>query len=134
MVEANPAERDRQAKAAARVIQAMPGVEDVQIVSQGEVEKLIPYLVSPDNTVPGVSNYYATTCRECAAGCGLIVEVRDGGRAQSDWAALRDAKGVKAHPASISRVLTKAGITYKRSRSTPRSGSGRRSARRAGTG
>ncbi|WKW12594.1 4Fe-4S dicluster domain-containing protein [Pseudogemmatithrix spongiicola] len=43
-----------------------------------DVEKLIPYLVSPDNTVPGVSNYYATTCRECAAGCGLIVEVRDG--------------------------------------------------------
>ena len=44
----------------------------------GDVEKLIPYLVSPDNTVPGVSNHYATTCRECAAGCGLIVEVRDG--------------------------------------------------------
>ena len=42
------------------------------------VEKLIPYLVSPDQTTPGVSNYYATTCRECAAGCGLIVEVRDG--------------------------------------------------------
>ena len=49
-------------------------------------------------------------------------------------AALRDAEGVKAHPASISRVLSKAGITYKKSRSTPRSGSGRRSARRAGTG
>ncbi|MGA1308960.1 MAG: molybdopterin-dependent oxidoreductase [Gemmatimonadaceae bacterium] len=46
--------------------------------SSGDVEKLIPYLVSPDQTVPGVSNYYATTCRECAAGCGLIVEVRDG--------------------------------------------------------
>ena len=29
--------------------------------------KLIPYLVSPDQTVPGVSTYYATTCRECAA-------------------------------------------------------------------
>ena len=46
--------------------------------SSGDVEKLIPYLVSPDQTTPGVSNYYATTCRECAAGCGLIVEVRDG--------------------------------------------------------
>ena len=46
--------------------------------STGDVEKLIPYLVSPDQTTPGVSNYYATTCRECAAGCGLIVEVRDG--------------------------------------------------------
>ena len=29
-------------------------------------ETLIPYLVHPDETVPGVSNYYASTCRECA--------------------------------------------------------------------
>jgi Fe-S-cluster-containing dehydrogenase component len=43
-----------------------------------EVERLVPYLVSPDNTVPGVSNYYATTCRECGAGCGVIAETRDG--------------------------------------------------------
>ncbi|HUQ18873.1 MAG TPA: molybdopterin-dependent oxidoreductase [Gemmatimonadaceae bacterium] len=42
------------------------------------VERLIPYLVSPDETVPGVSNYYATTCRECATGCGVIAETRDG--------------------------------------------------------
>ncbi|MGH7678455.1 MAG: hypothetical protein ACRENU_08325 [Gemmatimonadaceae bacterium] len=40
--------------------------------------KLIPYLVSPDQTVPGVSTYYATTCRECAAACGVIAETRDG--------------------------------------------------------
>src|SRR5512132_2607268 len=40
--------------------------------------KLIPYLVSPDQTVPGVSTYYATTCRECSAGCGVIAETRDG--------------------------------------------------------
>src|SRR5512139_4176475 len=43
-----------------------------------QVEKLIPYLVSPDQTVPGVSTYYATTCRECAASCGIIAETRDG--------------------------------------------------------
>src|SRR5665213_2940739 len=43
-----------------------------------KIEKLIPYLVSPDNTVPGVSTYYATTCRGCAAACGLIAETRDG--------------------------------------------------------
>ena len=43
-----------------------------------KIEKLIPYVNSPDNTVPGVSNYYASTCRECAAGCGLLVETRDG--------------------------------------------------------
>ena len=45
---------------------------------QEDVEKLIPYLVSPDDTVPGVSTYYASTCRECAAGCGIIAETRDG--------------------------------------------------------
>ena len=40
--------------------------------------KLIPYLVSPDQTVPGVSTYYATLCRECSAACGVIAETRDG--------------------------------------------------------
>src|SRR5205809_6229011 len=43
-----------------------------------KVEKLIPYLVSPDETVPGVSTYYATTCRECSAACGVVAETRDG--------------------------------------------------------
>src|SRR5207237_262920 len=43
-----------------------------------KVGKLIPYLVSPDETVPGVSTYYATTCRECPAACGVIAETRDG--------------------------------------------------------
>src|SRR5919112_1515424 len=42
------------------------------------VEKLIPYVTSPDQTVPGVSNYYTSTCRECASACGIISETRDG--------------------------------------------------------
>ena len=46
--------------------------------SQERVEQLIPYLVSPDHTVPGVSTNYASVCRECAAACGIIAEVRDG--------------------------------------------------------
>ena len=46
--------------------------------SSEKVGKLIPYLVHPDETVSGVSTYYATTCRECAASCGIIAETRDG--------------------------------------------------------
>src|SRR5689334_15593426 len=46
--------------------------------SSEKVGNLVPYLVHPDETVPGVSTYYATTCRECSAGCGLIAETRDG--------------------------------------------------------
>ena len=41
-------------------------------------EHLTPYLVSPENQVAGIATYYATTCRECAAGCGLHAKVREG--------------------------------------------------------
>ena len=46
--------------------------------STEHVRKLIPYVANPDNTVPGVSNYFASTCRECATSCGILVETRDG--------------------------------------------------------
>ncbi|MBL0940157.1 MAG: 4Fe-4S dicluster domain-containing protein [Gemmatimonadaceae bacterium] len=46
--------------------------------SSEKVGKLIPYVTSPDNTVPGVSQYYATTCKECATACGVLAEVREG--------------------------------------------------------
>ena len=32
-----------------------------------------PYANMPEYNQTGVSTYYATTCRECAAGCGLIM-------------------------------------------------------------
>jgi molybdopterin-containing oxidoreductase family iron-sulfur binding subunit len=41
-------------------------------------EKLIPYLIQPEDQVPGIATYYASTCRECPAGCGLHVRVREG--------------------------------------------------------
>jgi anaerobic selenocysteine-containing dehydrogenase/Fe-S-cluster-containing dehydrogenase component len=44
----------------------------------GEVEKLIPYVVPPEEIVPGVPTWYSTTCRECPAGCGLHVETHEG--------------------------------------------------------
>ncbi len=46
--------------------------------SADDAEKLIPYLVPPENQVPGIATWYATTCRECPAGCGIHVRVREG--------------------------------------------------------
>jgi len=37
-----------------------------------------PYLQMPEYTYNGLSTYYATTCRECAAGCGLVVRTSQG--------------------------------------------------------
>src|SRR6266478_10007845 len=41
-------------------------------------EKLIPYLIQPEDQIPGTATYYASTCRECPAGCGIHVKVREG--------------------------------------------------------
>ncbi|MGD2153397.1 MAG: molybdopterin-dependent oxidoreductase [Gemmatimonadales bacterium] len=41
-------------------------------------KQLIPYLVEPEQIVPGIANWYASACRECPAGCGLHVKVREG--------------------------------------------------------
>ncbi|HEX4932805.1 MAG TPA: molybdopterin-dependent oxidoreductase [Gemmatimonadaceae bacterium] len=61
-----------------KVLGAASAVTTTIGCSQEKVEKLIPYLVSPDQTVPGVSTFYSTTCRECATACGVVAEVRDG--------------------------------------------------------
>ena len=45
---------------------------------QPAARKLIPYVVPDENNIPGVPSFYATTCNECAAGCGLIARVREG--------------------------------------------------------
>jgi molybdopterin-containing oxidoreductase family iron-sulfur binding subunit len=45
---------------------------------QPAARKLIPYVVPDENVIPGVPTFYATTCDECSAGCGIIAKVREG--------------------------------------------------------
>jgi molybdopterin-containing oxidoreductase family iron-sulfur binding subunit len=40
-------------------------------------EKLIPYVVQPEEITPGLPVTYASTCQECSAGCGLHVRTRE---------------------------------------------------------
>jgi len=42
------------------------------------VQKLIPYIVQPEEITPGLAVTYASTCQECPAGCGLHVRTREG--------------------------------------------------------
>jgi molybdopterin-containing oxidoreductase family iron-sulfur binding subunit len=42
------------------------------------VEKAIPYLIQPEEIVPGLPTYYASTCRECPVACGIQVKTREG--------------------------------------------------------
>jgi molybdopterin-containing oxidoreductase family iron-sulfur binding subunit len=45
---------------------------------QPAARRLIPYVVPDENVIPGVPTFYATTCAECSAGCGIIAKVREG--------------------------------------------------------
>lgn len=42
------------------------------------VEKILPYVIPDEDVVPGVTTWYATVCRECPAGCGMLVRTREG--------------------------------------------------------
>jgi anaerobic selenocysteine-containing dehydrogenase/Fe-S-cluster-containing dehydrogenase component len=46
--------------------------------SSDSPRRLIPYIIPPEDIVPGEAAWYATTCRECPAGCGLLAKNRDG--------------------------------------------------------
>jgi anaerobic selenocysteine-containing dehydrogenase/Fe-S-cluster-containing dehydrogenase component len=41
-------------------------------------EKLIPYVIQPEEITPGIAVVYASTCQECPAACGLHVKTREG--------------------------------------------------------
>ncbi|HEX3766502.1 MAG TPA: hypothetical protein VHW23_47740, partial [Kofleriaceae bacterium] len=42
------------------------------------VTKAVPIAVATDDMIPGVPNFYATTCGGCASACSLLVKQRDG--------------------------------------------------------
>ena len=52
------------------------------VIAAGMVDKdprkLIPYVIPPEEITPGVWSFFATTCRECPAGCGMHLWHRDG--------------------------------------------------------
>ncbi len=67
-------------------------------------EKLIPYLVPPDEGVtPGKANYYASSCRYCPAGCGILVRVSEG-RAKK-------IEGNPAHPVNMGKLCARGQAT-----------------------
>src|SRR3989304_6441107 len=39
---------------------------------------LEPYVRPPEETLPGKATWYASTCRQCPAGCGIVVRTING--------------------------------------------------------
>ena len=41
-------------------------------------DRLMSYVTPPDDQIVGLSTWYASTCQECSAGCGIHVRTREG--------------------------------------------------------
>src|SRR5262250_2139241 len=41
-------------------------------------ETILPLVVPNEQLVPGVASWFATVCRECPAGCGVLAKSREG--------------------------------------------------------
>ncbi len=54
------------------------GVGSIVDPGRKAVNKLIPWVIPPEHIRPGEWTHFATTCRECPAGCGMHVRHRDG--------------------------------------------------------
>jgi anaerobic selenocysteine-containing dehydrogenase len=63
-------------------------------------EKLIPFLVPPDDgATPGKADYYASTCGQCPAGCGLLARVSAG--------RVRKVEGNPRHPVNRGKLCAR---------------------------
>ena len=62
-----------------------------------------PYTQMPEYTFHGESTYFATTCRECAAGCGLVVRTYQGRAIK--------AEGNKHNPVNLGKTCARGQAT-----------------------
>lgn len=66
-------------------------------------EKLIPLLISEEHLIPGTEQWTASICRQCAAGCGLLVRTMAGERettinGERVRLSVRQAKKIEGNP------------------------------------
>lgn len=61
--------------------------------------EIIPYNKRPEEVLPGVANYYASTCTECSLACGILIKTREGRPIKID--------GNPDHPISKGKICTK---------------------------
>ena len=62
-----------------------------------------PYTQMPEYTFNGQSTYFATTCRECSAGCGLVLRTYQGRAIK--------AEGNKNHPVNLGKTCARGQAT-----------------------
>ncbi|HCV44165.1 MAG TPA: molybdopterin oxidoreductase, partial [Bacteroidetes bacterium] len=61
--------------------------------------EIVPYTKKPEEIVPGVANYYASTCTGCSQSCGILIKTREGRPIKID--------GNPDHPVNQGKICAK---------------------------
>jgi len=61
--------------------------------------EIVPYNKKPEEIIPGVPNFYASTCTGCANACGILIKTREGRPIKID--------GNPDHPVSKGKICAK---------------------------
>jgi anaerobic selenocysteine-containing dehydrogenase len=69
------------------------------IASAARQAERVPYVVPPEEALPGEATWYASTCGECQAGCGLLARVINGRP--------RKLEGNPRHPLNRGKLCTR---------------------------
>jgi Fe-S-cluster-containing dehydrogenase component/anaerobic selenocysteine-containing dehydrogenase len=72
--------RDFMRVAGAASATAAVGCNDMALLIEPRtpIENVLPYVVQPDQLIPGMPTYFATACNECSASCGVLARNREG--------------------------------------------------------
>jgi molybdopterin-containing oxidoreductase family iron-sulfur binding subunit len=62
------------------------------------IENVLPYVVQPEQIVPGLPTWYTTQCNQCSAGCGIIAKNREG--------RVINVEGNPEHPTSQGKICS----------------------------
>jgi anaerobic selenocysteine-containing dehydrogenase/Fe-S-cluster-containing dehydrogenase component len=68
-----------------------------------KVERLLPYVIEPEDITPGVATWYTSVCGGCSSGCGVWVRTREGRVVKLE--------GNPKHPVSQGALCTKGHAT-----------------------
>ncbi len=61
--------------------------------------EIVPYSKRPEEILPGIANYYASTCKGCELECGILIKTREGRPIKID--------GNPEHPVSKGKICAK---------------------------
>lgn len=64
-----------------------------------EKGEIVPYNKRPEEVIPGIPNYYASTCTACSNACGILIKTREGRPIKVD--------GNPDHPINKGKICSK---------------------------